>query len=291
MKALYFSDIHLEIWENAARIVEVRDYEWENTYPLNLGPYIPPDLDVDCAILAGDIGKLVSNTANPINYADQLSWRLGNKPVIFVPGNHEYYGCQDFYGMKRSLENGSPDNVYILNNSCTEVEGVRIIGSTLWTDYKILGPEFQNDCMEVANKFMADHTGAIRKIGVNGGKKNFTSKDALNEFNESYSYIGTELFSCDATPTIIVTHHVPLVTSEINNPRYKVDATTSGFASHLTGLVDLAAQKGTKAWIFGHHHWSLNSNAFGVKMLSAQMGYPGEYVAFTNWQGPQILEI
>lgn len=38
----------------------------------------------------------------------------------------------------------------------------------------------------------------------------------------------------------------------------------------------------------GHHHWSLATQTHGVRLLSAQLGYPGED---TGWTGPGYLEI
>jgi hypothetical protein len=42
------------------------------------------------------------------------------------------------------------------------------------------------------------------------------------------------------------------------------------------------------AWIFGHHHGCHAVDCRGVRLLSAQLGYPGEA---TGWVGPGLLEL
>ncbi len=50
---------------------------------LSQGPLAPPATDADVVILAGDI-------ARP---QEAIAWACGfAKPVLYVPGNHEFYG-------------------------------------------------------------------------------------------------------------------------------------------------------------------------------------------------------
>jgi len=291
MKILYFSDIHIEMLANITMLAGPGDWRKEAPYPLSLGPDLRPFLEekIDVCVLAGDIGSFVMHEADPIKYADQLAHYLGCE-VMFVPGNHEYYGCKDFFMLRTNTVNTRMDRVHILDNGSTEINGVRFIGSTLWTDYRLLGMGMEADCMKTASRYMADHCGAIRKRGANGGLKNFTVEDARRLCEVSQDFMRLILESSPPTPTIIVTHHVPLVYNDTINPKFPVNETTSGFMSHLPDLVDLASKNGTKAWIFGHHHWSLQSEAFGVKLLSSQRGYI-HMQENANWDGPQILEI
>ena len=298
MKILYFSDIHLEVWSGITRLVDADSWAGDRPdvpYPLSLGPDLSEfkNAGIDVVVLAGDIGTFTRDpNIHPMVYADQVSHYL-NCEVILVPGNHEYYGCNDIFDLIKANRKHSynVDRVHLLDNRVKTIDGVRFIGSTLWTDYRLLGWEFEADCMRAADVYMADHRGAIRKTGKNGGKKNFTPQDALQLHKDSAAFIEHVLTFGPDEPTVIVTHHVPLLSAETKNPRFPVDATTAGFMSHLPRLVELAADTGAKAWIFGHHHYSLQSEAYGVKMLSAQLGYPTERANVTGWNGPQILEI
>lgn len=293
MRVLYFSDIHIEFIVHGTRLVD----EWTRAapFPLSCGPDLRPFKGkVDVVVLAGDIGCFTDDTIGrgPTRYATQLADFMG-VPVIFVAGNHEFYNCNDINHYLDRIRNPSltveNNNVFILENKAITIAGVRFIGATLWTDYRVMGWEYEEDCMRAAERYMPDHRGAIRKIGANGGKKNFTAKDARQLCKDSVTFIQNELKRNPVTATVIVTHHIPITFSETINPHFPtVDETTAGFMSHMPSLVELASSRGTQAWIFGHHHWSLQSEAYGVKLLSAQRGYQQEN---SNWAGPQILEI
>ena len=292
MKILYFSDIHLEMLAGLTMLVGPGQWEYEAPYPLSLGPDLRPFLEekIDVCVLAGDIGSFVMHEADPIKYADQLAHYL-NCEVVFVPGNHEYYHCDDFHGIRSA--NRSRFNipgVNLMDRDVAIINDVVFIGSTLWTDYRLLGWEYEADCMNAADTYMADHRGAIKKRGANGGSKNFTTADARQLNKDDVAFISDMLDIHRGQKIVVVTHHAPIVSSETINPKFPVDATTSGFMSHLPDLVERAGDSGCKAWIFGHHHWSLQSEAFGVKMLSSQRGYI-HIQENANWDGPQILEI
>jgi hypothetical protein len=71
-----------------------------------------------------------------------VKWALKHikdKPVIYVLGNHEFYGKtypKHIYELKELAEN---TNIHILEKDVKTVNGVNFIGTTLWTDFEILG--------------------------------------------------------------------------------------------------------------------------------------------------------
>ena len=85
MRALYFSDVHIEIRERDGSA------PWCETLPLGYGPDLSPVAEaVDLLVLAGDIGRVRSTrNVSPLSYAGQAAGF--SCPVILVPGNHEYY--------------------------------------------------------------------------------------------------------------------------------------------------------------------------------------------------------
>ena len=89
-----------------------------------------PETGADVVILAGDVGV----------GSGGLEWlqkqRL-DKPVIYVPGNHEFYG-HDISLVER-LRNNAPSNVHVLDNQSIVIEDVRFLGSILWTDFQLFG--------------------------------------------------------------------------------------------------------------------------------------------------------
>lgn len=60
-------------------------------------------------------------------------------PVVYVPGNHEYYD-RDISFVRR-LKEQAPDNVRVLDNDNVVIGGVRFLGRALWTDFNLFGNE------------------------------------------------------------------------------------------------------------------------------------------------------
>lgn len=118
---------------------------------LETGSYTPPsDLECDVIVAAGDIGE------------DRLGieWlRTMSKPIIYVPGNHEFYRLrnQDKKDMADCLADiraaATGANVTVLQNDVTVIDGVRFLGTTLWTNYANL----HTSLLECAAEVMTDH--------------------------------------------------------------------------------------------------------------------------------------
>ena len=101
-----------------------------------------PDTAADLVILAGDVGRPKAAT----------SWAFGfAKPVLYVPGNHEFYGdsiAGTLAGLKRLC---AGTNVRVLDGDEVIVDGVRFLGTTLWTDFMIvIARMVRRDRMEAA---------------------------------------------------------------------------------------------------------------------------------------------
>src|ERR1700749_4846848 len=99
-------------------------------------PEIIPHADADLVVLAGDIH----------NHAEGLRWAAetfdGAVPVVYVPGNHEYYDGE-FGALETAMGDAahSVDNVHFLNNATlADPQGRwRVLGTTLWTDFELFG--------------------------------------------------------------------------------------------------------------------------------------------------------
>jgi hypothetical protein len=71
----------------------------------------------------------------------------------------------------------------------------------------------------------------------------------------------------------------PAVPGELYRRLDGLNELAPAFCSDCDDLVEAASAAGVAAWIFGHHHWSLATETHGVRLLSAQLGYPGEDTA------------
>ena len=118
---------------------------------LESGPYaLPPDLEYDVIVASGDIGEDLLG----------IEWlRTLSKPVLYVAGNHEFYRlhCRDQKDMADCLTDirtaAAGTNVAVLQNQSTVVDGIRFLGTTLWTNYGNLHPSL----IECASEVMTDH--------------------------------------------------------------------------------------------------------------------------------------
>ena len=277
-RILYFSDIHIEIRESETRV------GWIDTYPLDLGP----DLSdfpgtVDLAILAGDIGTIrPTRGVSAQVYAEQVSAYLGC-PVVLVPGNHEYYGGV-FRDDRESLLAENRPGVSFLDRGVAYFSGaggiLRILGATLWTDYEAAGePEA---AMALARNRINDH----RLIRIADVEK-FRPEDALSEHRKSRAWLFDRLREEHDGRTIVVTHHVPSLAAR--HPGYSInDPLLPIFCSDCEDLIKLASEKSVSNWIFGHHHHCIDVEVCGVRLVSAQLGYPRER---TGWRGPGFIEL
>jgi hypothetical protein len=154
-----------------------------------------------------------------------------------------------------------------------------VLGATLWTDYATLGDPRQG--MLDALNGIEDHRLITRRDG-----SPFLPEHALAEHRLSRAWLAQRLAEPHDGSTLVVTHHVPH--SAARNPAFGITPLSPAFHSDCGELIDAAVRAGAQAWIFGHHHWSQELELRGLRLVSAQTGYPGEQ---TGWQGPGLLSI
>lgn len=97
-----------------------------------IAPLELPHVDADVVVLAGDIGVRTRG----------LEWArraFPSTPVVYVAGNHEYYGAAlpHLTDKLRKLADGT--NVSFLEHDEAVIGGVRFLGTTLWTDFGLFG--------------------------------------------------------------------------------------------------------------------------------------------------------
>lgn len=163
----------------------------------------------------------------------------------------------------------SGSHVHILNNASVIINGVRFIGSTLWTDYALFGADNRQLAMRTAEMQMND----FKKIRFQKGEayRRFTAGDAYFLHSAAKTFLKSELAVSYGGPTIVVTHHAPCLGSVTLNCRNEL--LMSAYASDLT---DLILQYQPTAWIHGHLHNSTNRNVDGTKILANPRGYLDE---------------
>ncbi|WP_310564232.1 metallophosphoesterase [Hydrogenophaga sp.] len=238
MRIQLASDLHLEHLE--------KHFPGEQT--------ISPAHDADALVLAGDIGR---GTSALDLFRD---WPV---PVLYVAGNHEAYGASWSTTVSELRDAAEGTSVRFLERDVVDCCGVRFLGCTLWTDYRLRSNRTQRQLMENAELRISDH----RQIRSDAGGY-FTAADALREHEKSRAWLTSELARPFDGKTVVVTHHAPHPLSV--HPRYSGDPTNAAFVSDLTDLI----QQGPSLWLHGHVHDSFDYSVGCCRVVANPRGYP-----------------
>lgn len=225
---------------------------------LELGDWMPPPLDVDVVVLAGDIMHGVGGIA----WAERC---FAGTPVLYVSGNHENWE-HDAADIRQGLAEAAARsaNVRYLDHSEVILNGVRVLGCTLWVDYCVHGAELQAERMaamaDVANDFK-NFTWQQRRC---------TPADVLSWHTVSRAWLEDRLAaSRPGETTIVITHHAPSLQSVKPHRWDRVQMV--GTASNLESLIE---RSGPTLWIHGHTHDDADYHIGKTRIVSRQRGTP-----------------
>jgi len=214
-----------------------------------------PLTDADVVVLAGDIGV----------GTDGVRWAartFPDRPVAYVPGNHEFYD-RDIDSVA-AMEQAAAENVHVLNNREVIIDGVRFLGSTLWTDFAFYG-EADQEVLEDARRFVRDFS-AIRK-----GDESFAPEDSIALHEEARDWLDNRLDDHFDGDTVVVTHHLPAAASTAGP--YAKSRPNPAFASRLEVLIERHAPA---LWIHGHTHVPCDYRLAATRVVCNPRGYPRE---------------
>lgn len=247
MRIRILSDLHLE-------------YAWLDHLP---------DVQSDLVVLAGDIHVGTKGVA----WAKET---FKDQPVIYVPGNHEfYYGeARQVLSDMRDLVKGS--NVQVLDNEVVEIGGVRFIGATLWTDFNL----YSNDPYEEmwakieARRSVPDFDGRIQ-IKDGGEIRAVSPSDTQHWHRESRNWLTDILKQPFHGATVAISHHAP--SSKSIGKIYRNSPCSPAFASNMETLVAAA-----DFWIHGHTHEPVDYQVGQCRVISNPRGYGSEVESFRS---------
>jgi predicted phosphodiesterase len=224
---------------------------------LSLGALAIPRNDADVVILAGDI-------ARP---REAVSWASGfAKPVLYVAGNHEFYGNSIAGAAKELRQLCAGTNIRVLDNDAVVIDGVRFLGTTLWTDFMLFGDgEQRAAAIQQALSFMRDFS-RIR-VG-DAADALFTPGDSAALFKNQSGWLQARLGEAHAGPTVVITHHAPSRGSI--HPRFAGSLLNACFVSDAEHLVDAGR---ARLWIHGHTHDSFDYLLNGTRVVCNPRGY------------------
>lgn len=244
---------------------------------LEMSSWTPPRVDADVVILAGDIWT----GTRAIEWAKS---HFAGLPVLYVPGNHEFYGenISTLPGKLRDEADGS--NVEIMIRKEVILGGVRFLGCTLWTDYRLYSgrePRAQSRAIDQAKSYMRDH----KVIRYGSNFERFSPHHALRQHDLDKQFLTEKLAEPFDGKTVVITHHLP---SEKSVPMEFVgDDLTPAYASHLEALM----QK-VDLWVHGHTHGATQYNVGNTRVVCNPRGYEtNSGREHTGWNDELVVEV
>lgn len=248
MKLAIYSDLHLEMI----------------TRPKGSMPWRPPALDVDVVILAGDIACGTYG----IRWAAEAFRQCPVTPdIIYVAGNHEYYG-ENMRSLPAEMRwTAAKLGVHFLENNVVELSSVRFLGTTLWSDFDLYGGgATKAENMKAARQQISDYSTIF-----SAGERFIEPQETVRLHRKACKFLEQELEKPYSGKTVVVTHFAP-------HPgcvpqQFEGSALSPYFVSDMTPLMRRYA---INLWIFGHTHHNVDLVENGCRVVSNQMGYPRE---------------
>lgn len=238
---------------------------------LEFEDYVPKQPDCDVVIVAGDVRP----GSKGIHWLKDV---FPNHPVVYVAGNHEYYG----YTLPRLNEHlklqSAGSNVHFLQNESLVIGDTLFVGGTLWTNFNLYGT---GALSEVAcQRGMAD----FRLIRTGKEERFFTTADARKEFETTLSFLKETLMNLENKKIVVVTHHAP---SEISiAKKFKDHPLNPAYASNLESFV---MDTQPLLWVHGHIHAPCNYRIGNTRIVCNPRGLPEEQPS--SFDPSLVLEI
>lgn len=254
MKIKLLSDLHEEF----------ERWPHQKEYHKNMGAH-------DVLVLAGDI-----NSSRNLETSLRFFIEAGNDTIVYVPGNHEYYGSsmleseRQFLTAKFALELEFPGTkVHVLNPGCVTINEVVFIGGCLWTDFS------EDWHAEHAAKTQISDFSYIPDFSPSKAKAiQFYQLQYFKKFYEIYS--GQKI--------VFISHFLPAY--ECIAERYRgPDLLNKYFANDLSNWI---ANLSNSTWLFGHSHHPMDIKIGDTRVISNPLGYKNENKLFNPHK---IIEI
>lgn len=236
MKVAYGSDIHLEF------------YGYDKQFEIMRGWKFEPD--TDRIIIAGDLHVGAEKVIDCLKFI----WKAHKIPILYVPGNHEYYNS--------SFDN---ENLLFLHHDLVH-DGYRIF----LHGYMVVDDVMFYGCM-------GNLDGSYEKInrGIHGSLNDF---HLISDFSSRiargcYEKIRLEnsLSHAIYERAVVITHTMP--SPKCISEQYRGSYLNGAFANDWE---DMITQFKPKYWVCGHTHDIGNVRIDETDILINPMGYPRE---------------
>lgn len=205
----------------------------------------------DVLVLAGDIASGSTNTMDVIKHFKAQ----GFPQIIYVPGNHEYYGTSfDDFNTKMMAKCAEVEGVHYLNPGRVVIGNTQFVGATLWTNFG------DNPLSQSAAKRGINDFRMIRDFDVNR---------CAQTYYKHFDFIKQAYEMRVSDHTVVITHFLPA--RECIAPRFRgPDLINDYFANDLG---DYIATMSDTTWLFGHTHDATDIILGDTRVVANPHGY------------------
>lgn len=232
-----------------------------------------PESDCDLVILAGDLAR----PQQAMDWARQFA-----VPVIYVPGNHEFYGASLSATLSALRHGAQGSNVHLLDRDEIRIDGVRFLGCTLWTDFRL----FLTEEMRAAS--IAEACQTVRDFSriMVGDAADVLFSPAMSQqiFDQSVRWLDEKFAEPFNGSTVVVTHHAPSRGSI--NPKYAGSLLNASFVSDLDAQI---ARWQPALWVHGHTHDSHDYQLGSTRVVCNPRGYARDGIAENAGFDPALI--
>lgn len=238
MKLWIMSDIHIELSRG-----------WDLPHPAER-----PDFDV--LVMAGDLMPAMERGV------EWLAERVTDHPVIYVPGNHEFYGADIDRTVEKARAAAQGTNIRVLQNNVVSIEGVQFLGTTLFTDFNLWGnaPVAMNAALLAMNDY--------KRIRRDRHRYRLRPIDVLARHTQARVFIASELAKNEpGRRVVVISHHAPY--RNACGEGYRI--LSAAYTSDLDALIEHEWKP--DIWIYGHTHESADFTVGRTRIVSNAKGY------------------
>lgn len=223
-----------------------------------------PDFDV--LVVAGD---LVTRMERGVKW---LLDRVPDRDIVYVPGNHEFYGCDIDRTVEKARIAAAGTNLHVLQNDSVIIGGTIFLGATGWTDFNLFGDP--DRAMMAVGEAMNDY----KKIRVRNYELRLRPVHTLARHIETRAFLQRELGRPKTLPRVVVTHM-----------GFHAEAVRRGFEHDLisSAYTSRAPVEGADLWVYGHTHESRDFRVGSTRVISNAKGY-GPWRVGGTWENPHF---
>ncbi|MNC18787.1 3',5'-cyclic adenosine monophosphate phosphodiesterase CpdA [compost metagenome] len=237
-------------------------------------PYLGGD-ENRVLVIAGDF-TMLKRAAKSASALTAMAKRF--KAVVYVPGNHEYYGYRiDPVAARKKFQDMNPEgltNIHFLIRDSVVIDGVRFVGATLWTNMDRQSPLVEFHLGQKMNDFKA----ITYYHQTRQSYQKYKPHHWIMEHKADLSYIAETVEASDE-PCIVVTHHAPSYQSLDPAFAWDIDG-NHGYHSDLDDFIHNHPQ--ISHWLHGHIHHPSDYIIGCTNVICNPYGYAGEDVAFLD---------